>query len=115
MQTNLNNIEQFISDWQKNYKYFDMLCLMAQLSMLFSESETPYLDYRLAENLFCRYYKAKNDARSCTAYDARINQLGIGIKTFILNNNDSSLEKIAEFNKLRLQLTGLKRIDLARK
>ena len=80
-----------------------MLKLMAQLSRLFSENEVPYLYYRLTENLFCRYYAAINDARSCTAYDARIAGIGIGIKTFGISSG-SSTEKIAEFNKLKPQL-----------
>ena len=89
-----------------------MLGLMASLSKLFSENDVPYLDYRLTENLFCKYYNAINDARSCTAYDARFSNLGIGIKTFILNNN-ASTEKIAEFNKLRPYIADLKGKELA--
>ena len=110
-----NNLKEFLNGWQSNDNYFNMLKLMAQLSRLFSDSEVPYLDYRLAENLFCRYYKALNDARSCTAYDARISQIGIGIKTFILSKKDQSVEKIAEFNKLKKQLENYHGIDLARK
>ena len=79
-----NTLAEYLKSWQSNTKYFDMLKLMAQLSKLFSESNVPYLDYRLAENLFCKYFNAANDARSCTAYDARIAHIGIGIKTFIL-------------------------------
>ena len=104
----------FLSNWSQNTDYFSMLKLMASLSRLFSENEIPYLDYRLAENLFCKYYQAQNDARSCTAYDARIGSLGIGIKTFILDN-DQSLEKIAEFNKLKTELDNCSGLDLARK
>lgn len=89
-----------------------MLSLMASLSRLFSDSEIPYLDYRLAENLFCKYYNAINDARLCTAYDARIFSAGVGIKAFILKNNES-VEKIAEFNKLRPQLKDLHGKELA--
>ena len=91
-----------------------MLSLMASLSNLFSESNVPFLDYRLAENLFCKYFNAINDARSCTAYDARIGNLGIGVKTFILPK-ECSTEKIAEFNKLKPTLEGLKGMALARK
>lgn len=111
---NITDLNSFLQGWICNDKYFDMLSLMAQLSRLFSESDTPYLDYRLTENLFCRYYNAMNDARSCTAYDARLGQLGIGIKTFILKNNQS-VEKIAEFNKLKKELNGLKGFELAQK
>lgn len=107
------NLESFLSNWRSNSTYFEMLQLMASISRLFSESATPYLDYRLAENLFCKYFNAQNDARSCTAYDARLSHLGIGIKTFGLKNG-SSMEKIAEFNKLKPRLDGLAGIDLAR-
>ena len=115
MQTsNFSNLDDFLNGWNSNNKYFEMLGLMASLSKLFSENDVPYLDYRLTENLFCKYYNAINDARSCTAYDARFSCLGIGIKTFILNNN-ASTEKIAEFNKLRPYLANLKGEELARK
>lgn len=109
-----SNATDFFSSWNQNSDYFAMLKLMASLSRLFSENEIPYLDYRLAENLFCKYYQAQNDARSCTAYDARIGSLGIGIKTFILDN-DQSLEKIAEFNKLKTELDNYSGLDLAKK
>ena len=96
----------------KNGDYFDMLRFMASLSRLFSENSIPYLDYRLAENLFCKYFNALNDARSCMAYDARLGSLGIGIKTFGIPK-DSSVEKIAEFNKLKPELDPLCGYDLA--
>lgn len=110
-----NDKTSFLSHWKENDDYFRMLGMLAKLSKLFSESEVPYLDYRLAENLFCKYYNAINDARSCTAYDARLNKFGIGIKTFILSNGMSSLEKIAEFNRLKPELDSLHSIDLARR
>ena len=81
-----SNLGAFLTNWRDNKSYFEMLQLMASISKLFSESSTPYLDYRLTENLFCKYYNAQNDARSCTAYDARLANLGIGIKTFIIRN-----------------------------
>ena len=103
---------QYVKVWHENSEYYDMLTLVASLSKLFSENDTPYLDYRVAENLFCKYFQAQNDARSCTAYDARIEGLGIGIKTFGVNNGHS-VEKIAEFNKLKPQLDPLEGYDLA--
>lgn len=108
----VGNQSQFIETWQNNSDYFKSLQVMAGLSRLFSESDVPYLDYRVVENMFCRFYAALNDARSCTAYDARLGHLGIGIKTFILKNG-TSIEKIAEFNKLRPELSGLQGRDLA--
>ncbi len=110
----LGNLTEFLKGWKGNTTYFEMLALMSSISKLFSESATPYLDYRLTENLFCKYFEAQNDARSCTAYDARLFGLGIGIKTFGINGG-ASKEKIAEFNKLKPRLSGLTGIDLARK
>lgn len=105
---------QFVSNWSSNTQYFEMLKLMASLSKLFSENSIPYLDYRLTENLFCKYFNAINDARSCTAYDARIGDLGIGIKTFGIASG-ASTEKIAEFNKLKPQLDPFHGLELAEK
>ena len=104
----------FLENWSKNNEYFEVLSIMGSLSRLFSDNTIPYLDYRLAENIFCKYFDAHNNSRDCTAYDAQLNNLGIGIKTFILKN-DSSIEKIAEFNKLKPQLNPLIRKDLALK
>ena len=109
------NLEEFIAGWQENTAYFEMLQLVSSLSKLFSESSTPYLDYRVAENLFCKYFNAQNDARSCTAYDARLSNLGIGIKTFGINNRGVSTEKIAEFDKLKRSLEKLSGLDVARR
>lgn len=108
------NLREFLAHWHENTNYFEMLKLMASLSKLFSESTIPYLDYRLTENLFCKYYNALNDARLCTAYDARISNVGIGIKTFGINKGIST-EKIAEFNKLKPILNSLNGIELAKK
>ena len=89
----------FLEKWQSNEQYFDMLVLLSSLSNLFSDNSVPYLDYRVAENLFCKYFNAINDARSCTAYDARLGTLGIGIKTFGIKK--TSTEKIAEFDRFK--------------
>ncbi|MBO5843742.1 MAG: hypothetical protein J6Q96_02605 [Bacteroidales bacterium] len=108
------NTDNFLNDWIKNQDYFEMLSIMGSLSKLFSDNTTPYLDYRLAENIFCKSFEATNNSRDCTAYDAQLGDLGIGIKTFILNK-DASIEKVAEFNKLKPQLSPLKRKELALK
>ena len=106
-------MENFFQTWKQNTEYFEILQFLASLSGLFSDNVVPYLDYRLAENVFCKFYNAQNEARACTAYDAKLNLLGIGIKTFILKNDQSS-EKVAEFNKLKSKLDPLSGIDLAR-
>ncbi|MBR4301199.1 MAG: NgoFVII family restriction endonuclease [Bacteroidales bacterium] len=99
--------------WKTNDKYFDMLMLIAKLSNLFSESQIPFIHYRITENLFCKYNNAQNLSRTDTAYDAKIGKLGIGIKTFTFEK-DSSIEKIAEFNSLSSKLRTLNGLDLAR-
>jgi len=102
----------FISEWRNNSEYFKLLELMASLSNLFSDNAIPFLHYRVTENLFCKYYKAENLSRSDTAYDAKTDSFGIGIKTFTLTNN-SSTEKVAEFNAISNQLKKYEGKELA--
>lgn len=82
---------------ENRHTYVQHLKAVSSISNLFSDSKTPYIDYRIAENLFCRCFNAENLSRSCIAIDARINDIGIGIKTFV----DSPYQKIAEFDKKR--------------
>lgn len=80
--------------------YIDLLQKVGSLSGLFSNSNTPYLYYRAAENIFCKAFEASNHSRSDTSADASKNKMGIGLKTYI-NQNGVSWQKIAEFNKDR--------------
>lgn len=102
----------FLKEWTHNKDYLDMLELMARLSNLFSDNEIPFLHYRLTENIFCKYFNAKNLSRSDTAYDAEKDNYGIGIKTFQIQN-DSSTEKVAEFNAISSELSNYDGTDLA--
>lgn len=102
----------FLKEWINNKEYFQLLELMARLSNLFSDSQIPFLQYRVTENLFCKYYNAENLSRTDTAYDAKREDFGVGIKTFQLTN-DSSVEKVAEFNAISNQLKQFKGNDLA--
>ncbi|MBU1198223.1 MAG: NgoFVII family restriction endonuclease [Nanoarchaeota archaeon] len=88
----------------KYYKH--MLNIIGSLTGLFSESNVPYLNYRVTENLFCKAFSAKNLSRSDVSADASIKDVGIGIKTFI-NGNGKTLQKIAEFNKDNISFRGL--------
>lgn len=97
-----------------NEKYFSMLGLMASLSNLFSDSDIPFIHYRITENLFCKYFGAINLSRTDTAYDAKLGDIGVGIKTFTLPNAYSK-EKIAEFNAFAPLLRSIDGIDLALK
>lgn len=91
----------FRSQPQQNLeRYISLLKKVGSLSNLFSESKTPYLYYRAAENIFCKAFDADNHSRSDTTADAGKDGLGIGIKTFI-NGAGKSFQKIAEFNRNR--------------
>lgn len=86
---------------EEQRKYELLLRIVASLSKLSAESSTvPYLYYRMAENIFCRAFTAKNLSRSDISIDASKATCGIGLKTF-LHKNSHCLEKVAEFNKER--------------
>jgi hypothetical protein len=101
-------------DIEKNGEYLKLLSAVSKLSGLFSESSIPFINYRVAENIFCRSFNAGNLSRSDTAFDANYNSIGVGLKTFVCNGN-SSTEKIAEFNSLSSALKQFKGKDLALK
>ena len=100
--------EQPVSN-QEDYK--QMLTIMGQLSNLFSESDCPYLAYRAHENIFCRYLEAQNLARSDCSADAKKDGIGIGLKTWMGNDD----QKVAEFGKLKKNYTHLSGIELVKK
>src|SRR5690606_30232177 len=101
-------------DIETNGDYLKLLTAVSKLSGLFSESAIPFINYRVAENIFCRSFNAGNLSRSDTAFDANYDSIGIGLKTFICNSNYSS-EKVAEFNSLSRVLANLQGKDLALK
>lgn len=86
--------------------YQEMLKTIGSLSRLFSESSEPYVEYRIAENLFCKSFEAKNLSRTDCSADASKGNLGIGIKTF-LEKNGATMQKIAEFNSEHNLFSGL--------
>ena len=90
------------------------LSAVSKLSGLFSESAIPFINYRVAENIFCRSFDAGNLSRSDTAFDANYNSIGVGLKTFVCNGNASN-EKVAEFNSLSRTLKDFKGKELALK
>lgn len=90
-------------------RYKQMLKIMGNLTLLFSESTCPYLPYRAHENIFCKYFSVENLARFDCSVDAKQSAIGIGLKTWMGNDD----QKIAEFGKLResyKNLNGLKLI-----
>jgi len=80
--------------------YIDSLRVIGSLSNLFSDSNTPYLYYRIAEKLFCKSFGADDLSRGDVALDAFKSGMGIGLKTFLASNN-KSFQKVAEFNRDR--------------
>jgi hypothetical protein len=84
--------------FQKEYQL--LLRIIGSLSKLSTDGNIPYLYYRMAENIFCKAFRATNLARSDISIDASKEQYGIGLKTFLYKNG-CCVEKIAEFNKQR--------------
>ena len=101
-------------DIENKGNYLKLLSAVSKLSGLFSENSVPFINYRVAENIFCRSFDAGNLSRSDTAFDANYNSIGVGLKTFVCNGN-SSTEKVAEFNSLSRTLKDFKGKELALK
>lgn len=95
---------------QKN-SYKRMLSIIGNLTPLFSESNCPYLPYRAQENIFCKYFEAENLARMDCSADAKKNRIGIGLKTWMGQDD----QKIAEFGRLRETFAKLTGLELVRK
>lgn len=94
--------------------YKKLLKVIGSLSNLFAESSVPYISYRVSENLFCRVFSAKNLSRSDVSADASIQNIGIGIKTFI-EGNGKTMQKIAEFNKDKKLYSGNNATEIIKK
>lgn len=101
-------------DIENDGQYIQLLSAVAKLSGLFSESLTPFVNYRVAENIFCKSFNAGNLSRSDTAFDANYKSIGIGLKTFTCSSNNST-EKVAEFNSLSRELINFEGKELALK
>ena len=91
-------------------EYKNMLQIVGSLSRLFSTSDTPYLHYRIHENIFSKYFDVENNARSDDSADAYGGSIGIGLKTWVGKDN----QKVAEFGRLRPQYEHLDGIELVR-
>jgi DNA (cytosine-5)-methyltransferase 1 len=92
--------------------YYNSLIMVGGLSKLFSDSDSPYLNYRATENLFCEFLRAKNVSRVDCSVDAIKDKVGIGIKTF-LNKNGHTSQKVAEFNKEGYRFRGKDPLEAA--
>jgi len=99
---------------KQRQEYQDFLKVAGCISNLFSDSEIPYLYYRVAEKVFCRAFEAEDLSRSDVSADAKKDILGIGLKTFLVGNN-KSFQKVAEFNSDRPLYANLETQQLIRK
>lgn len=97
------------TEQQEQYKL--LLGMMGHLSNLFSESNSPYLAYRVHENIFCKSFQAENLARGDDSADAQKGAIGIGLKTWTGQDD----QKVAEFGRLLPQYENLTGIELVRK
>ena len=96
---------------QNDYK--QLLRVVGALSRLSSDSDIPYLYYRMAENIFCKAFGATNLARSDISIDASKGEFGVGLKTFLYKNG-SCVEKVAEFNRQRSLFADAEHADVKR-
>jgi len=94
---------------RENYK--KMLSLIGNLTLLFSKSDCPYLPYRCHENIFCKYFEADNLARFDCSADAKKERIGVGLKTWVGQND----QKVAEFGRLRDTYSSLSGLALVKK
>ena len=88
---------------EQKQRYKQMLSIIGKLTRLFSESNCPYLPYRVQENVFCKYFEADNLARSDCSADAKKNRIGVGLKTWMGGDD----QKVAEFDSLRERFCNL--------
>ena len=91
-------------------EYKTMLSIIGKLTLLFSESDSPYLPYRCHENIFCKYFNAENLGRKDCSADAKKENFGIGLKTLVGNDD----QKVAEFGKLKTKYDGLDGLALCK-
>lgn len=89
-----------IQDEALRIQYENYLKAVGSLSNLFSDSSTPFLYYRVAERIFCKAFGAEDLSRSDVSADAKIGNIGVGLKTFLSGNN-RTFQKVAEFNNDR--------------
>ncbi|MCM1294159.1 MAG: NgoFVII family restriction endonuclease [Muribaculaceae bacterium] len=92
-------------------EYKQLLRIVGSLSRLSSDSDIPYLYYRMAENIFCKAFGATNLARSDISIDASKGDYGIGLKTFLYKNG-CCVEKVAEFNRQRSLFAHAEQTDI---
>ncbi len=92
-------------------RYKRLLAAVGSLSNLFSASDKPMLYYRGHENIFCKAFEAENLSREDCSADAKKDKIGIGLKTWVDQND----QKVAEFGKLKKEYADLTGIELVKR
>ena len=91
-------------------EYKNMLSIVGSLSRIFSEAKEPYLYYRAHENIFAKYLDAVNLSREDCSADAKKDNIGIGLKTWVGRDD----QKVAEFGKLKEKYAHLEGLELVK-
>ncbi len=76
----INYTKEQFNEYCKNLK------LVSSISRLFSDNDVPMIYYRATEFIYCKSFNATDLSRSDVSVDAKINNIGIGIKTFLEGN-----------------------------
>ena len=84
--------------------YTGALQAVGSLSRLFSDSPTPFFQYRFIENLFVKATGGQNISRKDAVFDAIVgstSKIAVGVKTFVLaDSKNYKYEKIQEFTAM---------------
>lgn len=94
--------------------YKEALQTVGSLSNLSSSNTVPFLNYRVAENVFCKSFDADDRTRADVSVDAVKGSVGLGLKTF-LHGNGKSFQKVAEFNSMSSSLKDLSALAMVQK
>ena len=107
-------MSDFLTDWKRYSVYYEAMREMASLTKLFNNYKVPKIDYQFCETCYCEWFNAQNVSTGSTPFDAILGILGVGLKTFIYEGNET-WEKVSEFNKIAPELKGLSDIEIVRK
>lgn len=81
-------------------KYESLLKAVASMSRLYSNNDMAFIHSRFVEKLYVHCSNAYDLSRSDMSFDAKLGDIGVGIKTFVTSNiSIGKSEKVAEFTK----------------
>lgn len=81
-------------------EYESLLKAVASMSRLYSNNDMAFIHSRFVEKLYVHCSKAEDLSRSDMSFDAKLGDIGVGVKTFVTSNiSIGKSEKVAEFTK----------------